>query len=307
MTEKINVKADWNDDNRRYFINAMVREIEQGTFVDTGFKKAAWKHIVDDLNAASGKEFNKQQCQSYYSVLKSQYVMYSTLLDNSGFGVDPITNGPTAADSVWDAFCKAHPKAIQFRDKPLKSYDELDIIFTGKSATGKYAQSSVPVTPRHAIELSEASEDDSGKSIPSLAGQKHSRGDITFCSPTDEGSKRQSRLADEDKPAPSTTAGIKPLPVLGRKLKEKPEESKNKFLEEIVANQRKLIDMHGKESDLSKAFHIFKNKYSANLNPSQKLKYQKYLKDNHEMFLSQEDDEIIENIKDCLDLTDFEL
>ena len=304
MTEKINVKADWNDDNRRYFINAMVRETEQGNFVDTGFKKAAWKNIVDDLNAASGKQFNKQQCQSYYSVLKSQYVMYSTLLDNSGFGVDPITNGPTAADSVWDAYCKAHPKAIQFRDKPLKSYDELDIIFTGKSATSKYAQSSVPVTPsqRRAIELSEASEDDSGKSIPSLAGQKHS-----FCSPTDDVSKKQSRLAEEDKLAPSTTAGVKPLPALERKLKEKPEESKNKFLEEIVANQRKLIDMHGKESDLSKAFHIFKNKYSANLNPSQKLKYQKYLKDNYEMFLSQDDDEIIESIKDCLDLTDFEL
>ena len=81
----------------------------------------------------------------------------------------------------------------------------------------------------------------------------------------------------------------------------------NKFLEEIVANQRKLIDIHSKESDLSKAFHIFKSKYSANLNPAQKLKYQKYLKDNYEMFLAQEDDEIIESIKDCLDLIDFEL
>ena len=61
--------------------------------------------------------------------------MYSTLLDNSGFGVDPITKGPTASDSVWDAFCKAKPKAIQFRDKPLKSFGELDCIFSGKSAT----------------------------------------------------------------------------------------------------------------------------------------------------------------------------
>ena len=109
-------------------------------------------------------------------------------------------------------------------------------------------------------------------------------------------------MAEEDKPTPSTTTGVKPLSALGRKSKEKPEESKNKFLEE-----RKLIDMHGKESDSSKAFHIFKNKYSANLNPSQKLKYQKYLKDNYKMFLSQDDDEIIESIKDCLDLTDFEL
>ena len=77
----------------------------------------------------------------------------------------------TASDSVWDAFCKAHPKAIQFRDKPLKSLEELDCIFSGKSATGKYAQSSGPVTPsqRRDIELSEASEDDGGKAISSLA------------------------------------------------------------------------------------------------------------------------------------------
>ena len=306
MTEKGNVKADWNDDNRRYFINAMVREVESGTFVDTGFKKAAWRHIVDYLNAASGRQFNKQQCQSYYSVLKSQYVMYSTLLENSGFGVDPITNGPTASDSVWDAFCKAHPKAIQFRDKPLKSFEELDCIFSGKSATGKYAQSSVPVTPsqRRGIELSEGSEGDSGKAISSLAGQKHSRGEVIFCSPIDDVSKKHSKPSDEDKPA---LAGVKPLPVQARKLKERPGESKNKFLEEIVANQRKLIDIHSKESDLSKAFHIFKSKYSANLNPAQKLKYQRYLKDNYEIFLAQEDDEIIESIKDCLDLIDFEL
>ena len=100
MTEKSNVKADWNDDNRRYFINAMVWEIEQGTFAD------------------------------------------------------------------------------------------------------------------------KACEDDSGKSIPSLAGQKHSRGDIIFCRPTDDVSKKQSKSADEDKPAPSTASAQKKIERKARRVHE---------------------------------------------------------------------------------------
>ena len=75
MTEKINVKADWNDDNRRYFINAMVRETEHGNFVDTGFKKSEWKNIVDDLNAASGKQFNKQHLDDLLVIRHHQYLM----------------------------------------------------------------------------------------------------------------------------------------------------------------------------------------------------------------------------------------
>ena len=62
-------------------------------------------------------------------------------------GVDPNIGGPTAADEVWSAYLKAHPDASEFRGKPFVLFGDLDSIFTGKVATGKYSKSSMTPSP----------------------------------------------------------------------------------------------------------------------------------------------------------------
>jgi hypothetical protein len=42
---------------------------------------------------------------------------------------------------------KAHPDASEFRGKPFVLFDDLDSIFTGKVATGKYSKSSMTPSP----------------------------------------------------------------------------------------------------------------------------------------------------------------
>ena len=95
--------------SREYFIKAMVLGIDAGVFVDSGFKKAFWQKIVGVLDAsyetkreAFEPKFTdtKQQCQSYNPKIKSQWSIYDMLMNNSGFGRDFDTGGPTANDSV---------------------------------------------------------------------------------------------------------------------------------------------------------------------------------------------------------------
>ena len=149
MSEKMKgARANWTEDSRAAFIHAMVAEIRRGNYVDSGFKKAGWGQIVEDLNTQTGGSFSKQQCQSLYPKLKADWIAYSAIIGNSGFGIDPETLAPTAPKSVWDTLIVAHPFAAQFRYKALKHFDELDIVFYGSSATGKFAKSLLSqVTP----------------------------------------------------------------------------------------------------------------------------------------------------------------
>lgn len=62
-------------------------------------------------------------------------------MNNSGFGIDSETHVPTAAKSVWDTVNVTHPTAGQFKSKPLKLFEESDMIFSSGVATGKYAES----------------------------------------------------------------------------------------------------------------------------------------------------------------------
>lgn len=44
-------------------MQATVNETDRGVYVDTGFKKAAWQKILEELNSASaGNSFTKQPC-----------------------------------------------------------------------------------------------------------------------------------------------------------------------------------------------------------------------------------------------------
>ena len=171
-------RAKWDDATRGFFITSMVTETALGNCADSGFKKASWQRIINDLNdlaKPSQQLFTKQQCQSLYPKLKADWVIYSYIMNNSGFGIDPDTHVPTAAKSVWETLIIAHPSAGQFKGKPLKYFEELDLIFSGGGATGKYAKSpftAASVTPgpgRNALDCEDDCDRVSKKARKSLA------------------------------------------------------------------------------------------------------------------------------------------
>lgn len=61
---------------------------------------------------------------------------------NSGFGWDEVNRVPTAPESVWETYMKAHPEAEKFRKRSLLHYDLLHELCANISATGEYALTS---------------------------------------------------------------------------------------------------------------------------------------------------------------------
>ena len=284
-------RAVWTEDSISSFIKAMVAEVGRGCWVDSGFKKDGWKRIVDALHLLSDLKYTKQQCQSKYKNLKEKYTIYAVIMDNSGFGIDPRTDAPTASKSVWDAMIAAHPSAAQFRNKALPDYESLEEIFSGKTATGVYAKSSVALTPTPLVAVACNPEPDFAAEW--LSGQKRERTEATD---TDSSS-------DDEPAAVKKLPAVKPLPLkrLARKLKENPQAEVIKLLSTIVSNQGALVQHHTAASSLTQALNIFKEKYSANFTATERLKFQRYLKENCEIFISQDAEEQEASIQECLD------
>lgn len=284
-------RAVWTEESISCFIKVMVEEVGRGCWVDSGFKKDGWKRIVDGLHLSSDIKYTKQQCQSKYKSLKEKYTIYAVIMDNSGFGIDPRTDAPTASKSVWDAMIAAHPSAAQFRNMALPDYDSLEEIFSGKTATGVYAKSSVAVTPTPHVAVACNSEPDFAAEW--LSGQKRERPEAND---TDSSS--------EDEPAAvKKLPAVKPLPLKNRakKLRENPQAEVIKLLSTIVTNQGTLVQHHTAASCLTQALNDFKEKYAANFTATERLKFQRYLKENCEIFILQDAEEQEASIQECLD------
>ena len=64
---------------------------------------------------------------------------------------------------MWRDYCTAHPEAAQFDKKPLLFFAELDLMFSGSTATGRYSSASsakVSAFQVHSLEGEDADEEE---------------------------------------------------------------------------------------------------------------------------------------------------
>ena len=76
------------------------------------------------------------------------------LKNNSGFGWNSDLKLPTAPCEVWDDYCAAHPSARLYKTTTLPNYEELDILFGNRVATGKFARSSATTASQYPLSAS---------------------------------------------------------------------------------------------------------------------------------------------------------
>ena len=198
------------------------------------------------------------------------------------------------------------PPKKMLRHKVLPLYEECTYIFTGKGVTGKYAKSSVFMTPDVPFKaekkrnLEDAWNDDEPQDSidEEIVGTQSSH-------------KRHSALEDcgssVDDNVSVVKKPVKPLPSKDgyKKCKASPQDEVLKLLNVIANNQDKLVSHHTAPSDLSKALALFKAEHSGDLDAGQRSKVQKYLKENCGVFILQDVEERNESIRECLDAQDY--
>ena len=265
-------KVDWTDSNKRIFITAMMNA-SIDNFVDSGFKKATWLVICKEFNLKSGLAYSKQQLQSQHGVLKKKYTVYKGIMDNSGFGINPETQGPSAPADVWERYIEAHPAAAAFRNKALLYFDDLESIFTGKVATGKYAMSSVTPT---------GDEKKRYRDIPS----------------DEEASMENEKLSDEGSDDESPRDAQKGLKKV---VKPFVRVAKVKAADEVTTLLTRICNNQEKDSPLVEALKLFSTMYANDLTVSEKLRFKSALAatpSKADVFLSLDEDEREEFIRE---------
>ena len=151
---KERLKVDWTSVNRTAFLDAMIEVQESGVITDSGFKTAQWTSIVEGFERHTNLVYDKQQLQNQHAELKRKYGIFSALKNYSGFGWNSDLKLPKAPSEVWDDYCAAHPSARLYKTTTLPNYEELDILFGNRVATGKFARSSATIASQYALSAS---------------------------------------------------------------------------------------------------------------------------------------------------------
>jgi hypothetical protein len=144
--------ADWNDDRRKWLMQAMKTVLVDQEFVlskskpDAGITSTQWDHIVAVYNDLSKNSYVKSQLQSQLQWLKTRYTTFKKIKNTSGAGWDDEKKIILLDPATWRGFIDVHKEAKEFVDKPFPLYDDLHELFGGSTATGNGAKSSTGVS-----------------------------------------------------------------------------------------------------------------------------------------------------------------
>lgn len=158
----------------------MVEQVKKGNRQNNTFGKKAWKYISDEFCKKTGLRWDKEQLKNRYAVLRRQYAIVKSLLDQTGFSWDEPTGTVLAKDEAWDEYIKEHPDAETIRGTGCPIYKQLCTIFSesgtnedqdeGSAEYNEGTPNSVrcpePLSVFHGESSSEAEEDGEHDKIP---------------------------------------------------------------------------------------------------------------------------------------------
>ncbi|PWA80098.1 myb/SANT-like domain-containing protein [Artemisia annua] len=130
----------WTHQMDDAFIEAMLKEKENGNKLDGSFTSHAYANIVEELSKSLKLEIKKVHLQNRLKTLKAHFSQYNDIFRGvslSGFSWDPITKLMNAEDEVWEALIKENPEAAKLRTKPIRHYNEMLELFAKDRATGE--------------------------------------------------------------------------------------------------------------------------------------------------------------------------
>lgn len=301
-------KADWSEERKKTLILICRDEVLSGdVFTDNGFSKQFYTKVLQKFNCQAGVNYSKTQLQSQLNLLKEKFTIFADLRDQSGFGWDEVTQRVTAAPEVWDRYISSHPKASVFRYNTLPYWRELEEIFAGRYATGKYALSTAPsalpplyisgaLQEESDSEASEASSRVGGGRRFSTAGQRiNHEAAVATITASGGGGGGGSTAAGR-----SAAVGPSSAPSSEKKRKRSLADDRQEFFQvfrEVAANASGSKQQRTPPPAWKPAVEYFANNCSQNLSPRVRFFVKRQLMENAEeaklfMLLDEEEKEV---------------
>ncbi|PWA70371.1 myb/SANT-like domain-containing protein [Artemisia annua] len=128
----------WTTQLDEAFIQAMLKEQDNGNRVDGTFTSQAYTNMVEELSKIK-KDITKKHLKNRLKTLKEHFSQYYDIFRGaalSGFSWNPITRLLEAEDDVWEKLIEAKPDAEKWRTKPINHYNQMLDLFGKDRATG---------------------------------------------------------------------------------------------------------------------------------------------------------------------------
>ncbi|OVA18453.1 Myb/SANT-like domain [Macleaya cordata] len=130
----------WTQEMDECMIEILIEQVNLGRKGDRGFKDQAYNAVTKALADRLGVDVSRAHMDNRLRTFRTEYRMFRTLREQSGFDWDPVKNRVTASDSTWNEYLKAHPKFKYYRGRSCKwNYESLGIILGDTPATGSFA------------------------------------------------------------------------------------------------------------------------------------------------------------------------
>lgn len=199
----INTKTSitWTNEGKDAFIQAMLSEIDSGTFTDSGFKVDAWTRMRNKVSQVLGVEVTKQQLQSQHNYYRKLFKAFTELMSTSGFGWDEATKQLRAEPVVWTRYLASHKDAVPIwkNDKRLPYHDELHAIFGDRAhATGRYAVAAVAAPAPDSEDLVSEDEPEQEEMQTPARGEVPPAKRLKRSSPSEEGRQLLRQLVTQE-------------------------------------------------------------------------------------------------------------
>jgi Myb/SANT-like DNA-binding domain len=130
----------WDQTSERAYLDSLINAVKKGQRTDTGWKPEVIGNAIITFQGKGLKAFTKQQFETKRDGWKKKWKLFNTILNITGFGYNEHTGRIEAEDDCWDRVLLQYRDAKQFRWATLQYRAELDEIFGGTAADGRYAQ-----------------------------------------------------------------------------------------------------------------------------------------------------------------------
>jgi hypothetical protein len=95
-------KITWTFTMEEALVNELVRQVEQGKRVDSGYKKEAWAAAITQVEYATNRVVTLEQCKNKIDTMKGHWRLFNWLKEQSGFGYNNETGLIEASYDVWE-------------------------------------------------------------------------------------------------------------------------------------------------------------------------------------------------------------
>lgn len=130
------------DEHVEVLIRVLKSAVKRGLRIDGSFKQQAHKEVIVAFREANFPAISETQVKSKKDNLKEEWKMIEYLTQRSGFSWDQDSGLIEAEDATWANLLATQPKYRKWKNKAMHPSlkDDLDFLFSGTSATGRWAQ-----------------------------------------------------------------------------------------------------------------------------------------------------------------------